>query len=150
VSEEIVLDCMIKSDSADWRGGDIKINLEATVEDSEYERDRLGELARDNIPCIVRIHQKDLEINTALELACKVKAVRTDHKTLLVVVAIIADVSQENIQKALSLGVLSAMNTPITARFESQQMHMNFLDKVQSGEVTGTAWISGEETDTEE
>lgn len=124
MSDEIVLDGVIKADTTNWKSNEIKITFSSTIADAEYEREHLGNLASSDMLCTVRIHEKNADINTALDLACKVTSVRTNHKTGEVTTAISVHVTEENISKVRSLGVLAARERPVTARFEPRQMEL--------------------------
>jgi hypothetical protein len=125
-TDEIVLDCKLESVKTDWPKNEIRISFAATQRQAEYEAVRLGEIARLEHPCFVRIHRTDEPVTLALKLPCHIEAVRTDHKQAKVIVTVSTGSTQENVGKCVSLGVLASMSVPTTARFESRQPGFKF------------------------
>ena len=124
--EKIVLNGYIKTVTTNWADDEIKISIASSVDDAEFERENLGGLARNEVPCSLKIHEKDGDEDLSTTIDCWVQSVKTDHKTLQVNISVQARVTEDNIIKARSLGMLSTRDKPITAYFESRQSTMRF------------------------
>jgi hypothetical protein len=121
----ISVDGWIESVRTDWEKKELKISLSATRRDTEYEAERLGELARLANTVRVLIYQLDESIDNAVAVNAVVDGVRLDWKIEKLVVTMTVDkLADELINKALRLGGMAHTESDVTVRFEAAQRRL--------------------------
>jgi DNA segregation ATPase FtsK/SpoIIIE-like protein len=135
----IVVDGTLEGITTNWPKNRMLMSLSATKEQAEYEAERLGEIARLEHPCTVKIHEINSSLLAALELPVSIESVRTDHKNAKVTISFSTGSSEENVSKALTLGFWSLRGTAVTVRFSSRQMGFKFnpAEAVKDDETPG-------------
>lgn len=118
----ISVDCKIESARTDWEKKELHLSLATKHEDTEYEAEQLGEIARmENSVCVL-IYQVNERIEDAVKFNAFVDGVRLDWKIEKLVITLTVDgLSDELVNTALRLGVMAHMEFPCTAHFESSQ-----------------------------
>ena len=129
IMDKIVMSGFIKSVLTNWAKEQIRITIETSVDEAEYERETLGKLARAETTVDVFIHDKDRSIHEALEVVCTIESVRTDNKMGTVATVISAYTTDENIGKAGAFGNMCIRSTAITAHFQPREVQMD-MDSV--------------------
>jgi hypothetical protein len=122
----IVVDGQLESVTTKWPTNRMMMSLATTREQAEYEAERLGEIARLEHPCMVKIHEREASIESAMELPISIEGVRTDHKTAKVTISFSTGSTEDNVSKAKALGFWANRGTHVTARFTSRQMGFSF------------------------
>jgi hypothetical protein len=122
--ETIVVDCKIDNVTTNWPKHEVRITFGATVEDTEYEAKRLGEIGRLEQPVTVMIHRRDESLMNAIRIDGRLDSVRTDHVSEKTTIAITAMYKEELEPKLVALGVISSLDVKATARFSSLQRRL--------------------------